>query len=58
MAGELGQWRRAVGAPVPPLIFSPAAIRDMQRFRNFPRPKNAPRNVDAARRAGEAIRQA
>lgn len=35
------------------MIFSPAAIRDLQRLRDFLRPKNA----DAARRAGEAIRQ-
>jgi plasmid stabilization system protein ParE len=35
------------------VIFAPAAIRDLQRLREFLRPKN----VDAARRAGEAIRQ-
>jgi len=35
------------------VIFAPAAIRDLQRLRKFLRPKNA----DAARRAGEAIRQ-
>lgn len=35
------------------MIFAPAAIRDLQRLRDFLRPKNA----DAARRAGEAIRQ-
>lgn len=34
------------------MIFAPAAIRDMQRLRDFLRPKNP----DAARRAGEAIR--
>ncbi|WP_339115669.1 type II toxin-antitoxin system RelE/ParE family toxin [Thioclava sp. GXIMD2076] len=33
--------------------FAPAAIRDLQRIRDFLRPKNP----DAARRAGEAIRQ-
>ena len=33
--------------------YAPAAIRDLQRLRDFLRPKNA----DAARRAGEAIRQ-
>ncbi|WP_081581701.1 type II toxin-antitoxin system RelE/ParE family toxin [Pararhodospirillum photometricum] len=33
--------------------FAPAAIRDLQRLRDFLRPKNP----DAARRAGEAIRQ-
>lgn len=38
---------------MPQVIFSPAAIRDLQRLRDFLRPKNA----DAARRAGEAIRQ-
>tara|TARA_R110002073_G_scaffold183671_1_gene341942 strand:+ start:738 stop:1031 length:294 start_codon:yes stop_codon:yes gene_type:complete len=32
---------------------APAAIRDLQRIRDFLRPKNP----DAARRAGEAIRQ-
>lgn len=35
------------------MIFAPAAIRDLQRLRDFLRPKN----LDAARRAGEAIRQ-
>jgi plasmid stabilization system protein ParE len=35
------------------IIFAPAAIRDLQRLRDFLLPKNA----DAARRAGEAIRQ-
>ncbi len=38
---------------MPQVIFSPAAIRDLQRLRDFLRPKNP----DAARRAGEAIRQ-
>lgn len=38
---------------MPRIIFAPAAIRDMQRLRDFLHPKNA----DAARRAGEAIRQ-
>jgi plasmid stabilization system protein ParE len=33
--------------------FAPAAIRDLQRLRDFLRPKNA----DAAHRAGDAIRQ-
>lgn len=33
--------------------FAPAAIRDLQRLREFLRPKSA----DAARRAGEVIRQ-
>lgn len=35
------------------VIFVPAAIRDLQRLRDFLRPLNP----DAARRAGEAIRQ-
>lgn len=35
------------------MIFAPAAIRDLQRLREFLRPKSP----DAARRAGEAIRQ-
>lgn len=35
------------------VIFAPAAIRDLQRLRAFLQPKSA----DAARRAGEAIRQ-
>ena len=35
------------------VTFAPAAIRDLQRIRDFLRPKNP----DAARRAGEAIRQ-
>lgn len=38
---------------MPQVIFAPAAIRDLQRLRDFLRPKNP----DAARRAGEAIRQ-
>ena len=38
---------------MPPVIFAPAAIRDMQRLRDFLQPKDA----DAARRAGQAIRQ-
>ncbi len=35
------------------MIFAPRAIRDLQRLRGFLRPKSA----EAARRAGEAIRQ-
>lgn len=35
------------------VIFAPGAIRDLQRLREFLRPKSA----DAALRAGEAIRQ-
>lgn len=38
---------------MPQIIFAPAAIRDMQRLRDFLRPKNP----DAARRVGEAIRK-
>lgn len=38
---------------MPQVIFAPAAIRDLQRLRDFLRPKSP----DAARRAGEAIRQ-
>lgn len=38
---------------MPQVIFSPAAIRDLQRLRDFLRPKSP----EAARRAGEAIRQ-
>ncbi|KEZ21335.1 Toxin RelE3 [Sphingobium yanoikuyae] len=38
---------------MPQVVFAPAAIRDVQRFRDFLQPKDA----DAARRAGEAIRQ-
>lgn len=38
---------------MPRIIFAPAAIRDLQRLRDFLTPGNA----DAARRAGEAIRQ-
>ena len=38
---------------MPQVTFAPAAIRDLQRLRDFLRPKSA----DAARRAGEAIRQ-
>ncbi|WP_153101415.1 type II toxin-antitoxin system RelE/ParE family toxin [Paraburkholderia hayleyella] len=38
---------------MPQVIFAPAAIRDLQRLRDFLRPKNP----DAERRAGEAIRQ-
>lgn len=32
------------------MIFAPAAVRDLQRLREFLRPKN----VEAARRAGES----
>lgn len=35
------------------VIFAPAAIRDLQRLRDFLRPKSA----EAAQRAGQAIRQ-
>ncbi|WP_209426826.1 type II toxin-antitoxin system RelE/ParE family toxin [Pararhodobacter sp. SW119] len=38
---------------MPQVEFAPAAIRDLQRLRDFLRPKSA----DAAHRAGEAIRQ-
>lgn len=38
---------------MPRVIFAPAAVRDLQRLRDFLRPKS----TDAARRAGEAIRQ-
>lgn len=38
---------------MPQVTFAPAAIRDIQRLRDFLRS----RNPDAARRAGEAIRQ-
>jgi len=38
---------------MPHIVFAPAAIRDMRRLRDFLRHKDA----DAARRAGEAIRQ-
>ena len=34
------------------VVFSSAALRDLQRLRDFLRPKNA----EAARRAGEAVR--
>ncbi|NEJ84944.1 type II toxin-antitoxin system RelE/ParE family toxin [Rhizobium leguminosarum] len=36
---------------MPQIIFSPAAIRDLERLRNFLRPKNP----SAAKRAGETI---
>ena len=38
---------------MPQVIFAPAAIQDMQRLREFLRPKNP----EAAKRAGEAIRR-
>lgn len=38
---------------MPQVIYAPAAIRDLQRLRDFLRTKNP----DAARRAGDAIRQ-
>lgn len=38
---------------MPQVIFAPAAIGDMQRLREFLKPKSP----DAARRAGEAIRR-
>lgn len=53
MAGTLGNGRRTARARMPRIVFAPAAIRDLQRLRDFLQPKDA----DAARRAGEAIRQ-
>ena len=38
---------------MPQVVFAPEAIRDLQRLRDFLQSRNA----DAARRAGEAIRQ-
>ncbi|MGZ3218487.1 type II toxin-antitoxin system RelE/ParE family toxin [Paracoccus sp. T5] len=38
---------------MPQVIFAPAAIRDLQRLREFLQPKSA----DAAQRASDAIRQ-
>lgn len=38
---------------MPQVTYAPAAIRDLQRLRDFLRTKNP----DAARRAGDAIRQ-
>jgi plasmid stabilization system protein ParE len=38
---------------MPQIVYAPAAIRDLQRLREFLSPKNP----DAARRAGEAVRQ-
>lgn len=38
---------------MPRVIYAPAAVRDLQRLRDFLRTKNP----DAARRAGDAIRQ-
>lgn len=38
---------------MPKVIFAPAAIRDLQRLRDFLRPKSP----EAAQRAGQAIRQ-
>jgi len=38
---------------MPQVTFASAGVRDLQRLRDFLRPKNP----DAARRAGEAIRQ-
>ncbi|MGE4334617.1 MAG: type II toxin-antitoxin system RelE/ParE family toxin [Pigmentiphaga sp.] len=38
---------------MPQVVFAPAAIRDLQRLRNFLHEKNP----EAARRAGAAIRQ-
>jgi plasmid stabilization system protein ParE len=38
---------------VPQVVFAPAAIRDIQRLREFLRPKSA----EAAKRAGKAIIQ-
>lgn len=38
---------------MPHIVFAPAAVRDLQRLRDFLLPKNA----DAAHRAGAAIRQ-
>lgn len=53
MAGKLGYGKRVAHPKMPQVIFAPAAIRDLQRLREFLRPKS----MDAAQRAGEAIRQ-
>ncbi len=53
MAGELGKHKRVASAGMPRLIFAPAAVRDLRRLRDFLQLKDS----EAARRAGEAIRQ-
>lgn len=53
MAVELGVGNRTAAASMPQVIFAQAAIRDIHRLRAFLRPNNP----DAARRAGDAIRQ-
>jgi len=54
MAFDLGYRRRAARARMPQVIFSPAAIRDLERLRDFLRPKNP----SAAKRASETILKA
>ena len=51
MVVELGRGKRAASASMPQVRLSAAAIRDVERLRAFPRPKNP----EAAKRAGQAI---
>ena len=51
MAGDLGHRRRERRAAMPCVILSPGAFRDLQRLREFLRPKSP----EAAQRAAKVI---
>lgn len=51
MVVKLGFGKRTAGAEMPAIIFAPAAIRDLERLREFLQVKNP----QAAHRAAEAI---
>lgn len=51
MACQLGHRQRAERTRVPQVRYAPGAVRDLQRLREFLRPKNPA----AAKRAGETI---
>lgn len=54
MASQLGLRKRIASTYMPQVIYAPSAIRDLQRLREFLRPKNPA----AAKRAAEAILKA
>ncbi len=54
MACQLGYRKRIIDALVSQVIYAPSAVRDLERLREFLRPKNPV----AARRAAETIMKA
>lgn len=54
MASQLGFGKRIASTSMPQVIYVPSALRDLQRLREFLRPKNPA----AAKRAAEAILKA